>query len=74
MVPPVTAVEVVQPHRSAGDLVFFGQGGNVSHVGIYVGEGRFVHAPSRGKDVQVSELDGGYWSQKFIEARRVDGI
>ncbi|MDR0182763.1 C40 family peptidase [Lysobacter arvi] len=59
---------------NAGDLVFFGRRGRVDHVGIYVGEGRFVHAPSRGKDVQVSELDGGYWGQKFIEARRVDGI
>ena len=59
---------------NAGDLVFFGRRGRVDHVGIYVGEGRFVHAPSRGKDVQVSELNGGYWGQKFIEARRVEGI
>lgn len=55
-----------------GDLVLFGK--PTFHVGIYVGEGRFVHAPSRGKDVQVSELNGGYWGQKFIEARRVEGI
>ena len=59
---------------SAGDLVFFGRRGRVDHVGIYVGEGRFVHAPSRGKDVQVSSLDTGYWSGKFMQARRVDGI
>ncbi|WP_425492503.1 C40 family peptidase [Lysobacter changpingensis] len=59
---------------SAGDLVFFGRRGRVDHVGIYVGEGRFVHAPSRGKDVQVSSLETGYWSQKFMEARRIDGI
>lgn len=55
----------------AGDLVFFGRKGRVNHVGIYVGEGRFVHAPSRGKDVTVSSLDQGYWSGRFMQARRV---
>ena len=42
-----------------GDLVFFGKRGRVSHVGIYVGEGRFLHAPSRGKDVRVDSLRVG---------------
>lgn len=59
---------------SAGDLVFFGRRGRVDHVGIYVGEGRFVHAPRTGKDVQVSSMDTGYWSGKFMQARRLDGI
>ncbi len=59
---------------TAGDLVFFGKRGTVDHVGIYVGEGRFVHAPSRGKDVTVSSLTEGYWSNKFLQARRVEGI
>jgi cell wall-associated NlpC family hydrolase len=58
-----------------GDLVFFGvHGRRVDHVGIYVGEGRFVHAPRTGRDVTVSSLDGGYWSGKFLQARRVAGI
>ena len=58
-----------------GDLVFFGvHGHRVDHVGIYVGEGRFVHAPRTGRDVTVSSLDGGYWSGKFLQARRVAGI
>ncbi|WP_235565305.1 C40 family peptidase [Lysobacter sp. Root494] len=56
---------------AAGDLVFFGRKGRVNHVGIYVGDGRFVHAPSRGKDVTVSSLDQGYWSGRFLQARRV---
>ncbi len=55
-----------------GDLVLFGQ--PTFHVGIYVGEGRFVHAPSTGKDVMVSDLDSGYWSGKYMQARRVAGI
>lgn len=57
-----------------GDLVFFGKRGRVDHVGIYVGEGRFVHAPSTGKDVMVSSLESGYWGAKYMQARRVAGI
>jgi cell wall-associated NlpC family hydrolase len=57
---------------AAGDLVFFGRKGRVDHVGIYVGEGKFVHAPSRGKDVTVSSMDTGYWSGKFMSARRIE--
>ena len=56
-----------------GDLVFFGRRGRVDHVGIYLGDGRFVHAPRTGRDVTVSELDG-YWGRKFVEARRVAGL
>ena len=56
---------------AAGDLVFFGRRGRVDHVGIYIGEGKFVHAPSRGKDVMVSSLDEGYWGTRFMQARRV---
>ncbi|WP_233580209.1 C40 family peptidase [Luteimonas sp. 100069] len=60
---------------TAGDLVFFGRGGNrIDHVGIYLGEGRFVHAPRSGKDVMVSELDSGYWATRFKSARRVAGV
>ena len=59
---------------SPGDLVFFGRRGKVDHVGIYLGEGRFVHAPRTGRDVTVSTMQGGYWGNKFLEARRVAGI
>ncbi|MFC5570608.1 C40 family peptidase [Lysobacter yangpyeongensis] len=55
----------------AGDLVFFGLKGRVNHVGIYLGDGRFVHAPRKGRDVTVSSLDQGYWSGRFLQARRV---
>ena len=58
----------------AGDLVFFGRKGRVDHVGIYVGDGQFVHAPRTGRDVTVSSLTGGYWGGKFMQARRVAGI
>ena len=51
--------------------MFFGRRGRVDHVGIYVGEGRFLHAPSTGKDVRVDSLATAYWSGKFMQARRV---
>lgn len=54
-----------------GDLVVFAPGGAVSHVGIYVGEGRFVHAPSTGGTVRLDRIDGPYWRQHFAGARRL---
>lgn len=62
----------IPPERLAsGDLVFFGSGGQVSHVGIYVGEGRFVHAPSSGGTVRLDYLDGYYWRDHYSGAKRV---
>ena len=62
-------------HRRAnlrlGDLVFFSEGDTIFHVGLYVGEGRFVHAPRTGKTVQLSSLSSGYWAEHFALARRV---
>ena len=51
--------------------MFFGKRGRVDHVGIYIGEGKFLHAPRTGRDVTVSSLSSGYWSQKYMEARRI---
>ena len=56
---------------SPGDLVFFGRKGRVSHVGIYVGDGRFVHAPSTGGTVRLDRLDGLYWRDHYSGAKRV---
>jgi cell wall-associated NlpC family hydrolase len=54
-----------------GDLVFFGSSGDeINHVGIYVGTGRFVHAPRRGDDIKVSSLEEGYFTKKYIGAKR----
>src|SRR5690606_41920671 len=64
----------IAPERLApADLVFFGAGGQVSHVGIYVGEGRFVHAPRTGGTVRLDRLDGAWWRQHYTGARRVLG-
>jgi len=54
-----------------GDLLFFHQEGKRnSHVAIYVGDNRFVHAPSSGKQVSTASLTDRYWSQHFAGARR----
>jgi len=51
-----------------GDLVFFRIGGEVDHVGIYVGERRMVHAPSRGEEIRVERIDKRYWKQRYAGA------
>lgn len=55
----------------AGDLVFFAEGRHVSHVGIYVGEQRFVHAPNSGGTVRLDRLDGAWWGEHFVYGKRV---
>jgi murein DD-endopeptidase len=55
-----------------GDLLFFDQEGKKnSHVGIYLGDGRFVHAPSSGKSVRSDALSNPYWKKHLSEARRI---
>lgn len=56
-----------------GDLVFFDQEGKrASHVALYLGNGRFVHAPSSGKKVHVARFSDVYWQRHFTEARRIE--
>lgn len=62
----------IDPEKlAAADLVFFGNGREVTHVGIYVGEGRFVHAPSSGGTVRLDHLDAPYWRSRYTGAKRV---
>ena len=57
-----------------GDMVFFNtRGFNNSHVGIYVGNGMFVHAPNSRSRVRFDSLESGYWKTKFTGVRRVSG-
>ena len=55
-----------------GDLVFFNtMRRNFSHVGIYVGDGKFIHSPKPGAQVRVEDMTAGYWRTRFDGARRV---
>jgi len=55
-----------------GDLVFFNTMRRAfSHVGIYVGEGKFIHSPRSGAQVRVEDMNGSYWQRRFDGARRV---
>ena len=54
-----------------GDLVFFGYRGTFTHVGIYAGNGQFVHATHRGSPLQVSALDGDYYRDRYMTAVRL---
>ncbi|MDP3226783.1 MAG: C40 family peptidase [Acidovorax sp.] len=55
-----------------GDLVFFNtMRRNFSHVGIYVGDGKFIHAPRSGAQIRVEDMGVAYWARRFNGARRV---
>jgi len=62
---------VAREELKEGDLVFFGASSDeISHVGIFVGNGHFVHAPRRGDDIKLSSMDEGYYLKKFVGAKR----
>ena len=55
--------------------VFFRtHGKRVSHVGIYLDNGLFIHSPSRGKRVRIDHLDESYWAKRFVGAKRPDAL
>ena len=65
-------VAVGRAELRPGDLVFFNTlKRTFSHVGIYVGDGRFIHAPRSGSEVRIEDLRYAYWAQRFTGARRV---
>ena len=67
----VEAPDVARNRLESGDIVFFHGSAQVSHVGIYVGRGRFVHAPNEGGTVRLDYLSNVYWNQHYSGARRV---
>src|SRR5690242_2707532 len=72
----LAGIKVKRDDMQPGDLVFFHTRGKkrISHVGIYLDNGRFIHSPSAGKSVEVSSLDETYWAKRFAGARRPEGI
>lgn len=67
-----TGAKVDKSDLQPGDLVFFNTRRSPnSHVGIYIGDERFVHAPSRGGEVEISDMQDSYWKKRFNGARRM---
>lgn len=63
---------VSRSELSPGDLVFFNtQHAAFSHVGIYIGDGKFVHSPRSGESVRTEEMQMRYWQARFDGARRI---
>jgi cell wall-associated NlpC family hydrolase len=64
--------DIAEDNLQSGDLVIFATDGTSrpSHAGIYVGEGRFVHAPSSGGEVRMDFLDDKYWQRSYLNAKR----
>lgn len=68
-------IRVTRDEMQTGDLVFFHiHGKRVSHVGIYLGEGRFIHSPRTGERVRVNRLDEQYWAHRFAGAKRPESL
>jgi cell wall-associated NlpC family hydrolase len=53
-----------------GDVLFFDIEGKVAHVGLYLGQRRFVHAPASGREVTIEDLDSAFYRQAFIRGGR----
>lgn len=65
--------QVARDELKPGDLVFFNTlRRTFSHVGIYIGDGKFIHAPRTGGHVRVEDMRIAYWTQRFTGARRAD--
>ena len=67
--------EVAVADLQPGDLVFFNtRRFAFSHVGIYLGDNQFIHAPRRGREVEIATLDSSFWKRRFDGARRMAGV
>lgn len=67
-----TTEKIDKSQLKPGDLVFFNTLRRAySHVGIYIGDGKFIHSPRAGQDVRIEELSMSYWAKRFDGARRL---
>ncbi|MEO8248380.1 MAG: C40 family peptidase [Burkholderiales bacterium] len=66
---------IARSELAPGDLVFFNTARRAfSHVGIYMGDGKFIHSPRTGAVIRVEDLDASYWTERFDGARRVANL
>lgn len=66
-----TALPVGRRDLRSGDILFFSISGKMSHVGMYIGNDRFVHAPSSGKVVSIQSLNSDFYSKAYLRAGRL---
>lgn len=78
-IPRTTSLMLNSKHKTvyrrdlkSGDLVFFKHNGSarLKHVGIYIGNNKFIHAPSTGKHVRIDSLNNNYWNKSYHTAKR----
>ncbi len=67
------AAPIKKSELESGDLVFFriNNRGAADHVGVYLGEGKFIQSPRTGSDIRISKLSEDYWQEHYVGARRV---
>ena len=66
--------EIGRKDLQPGDMLYFAtSGSSINHVGIYLGNAKFVHAPRKGMPVRTDSLNNGWWKQKYRGARRIKG-
>jgi cell wall-associated NlpC family hydrolase len=72
----LAGLKVKREDMKPGDLVFFHTRGKsgISHVGIYISNGNFIHSPASGQSVQISSLDEAYWAKHFAGAKRPEAM
>ncbi|WP_426702459.1 C40 family peptidase [Rhodanobacter sp. Col0626] len=72
----LAGLKIKRGDMKPGDLVFFRTHGKrrISHVGIYISNGRFIHSPTTGKSVEISSLNDTYWSKRFAGAKRPEAM
>ena len=72
----LAGLKVKRADMQPGDLVFFRTHGKrrISHVGIYISNGRFIHSPASGKSVEISSLHESYWAKRFAGAKRPEAM
>lgn len=66
------AKTINRQNLKSGDAVFFKHNGRnrMKHVGVYIGDNRFIHSPRAGKNVRIDSLDNHYWNKSYLTAKR----
>lgn len=67
----LNGIAVSKADLQPGDIILFGSGSGINHAGIYAGNGTFIHSPQTGDVVKYTDLNSGYYANRFVCARRI---